>query len=74
MIMSDRRNRPPNQWGCKPFEDICVAHDDVLVCRHGCELVKQHKCNSGYPGMCPVKIEDGLLCGLAKGHNGECQP
>jgi hypothetical protein len=35
--MSDRRNRPPNRWGCKPTEDVCVQHDRPLVCRHGCD-------------------------------------
>lgn len=35
--MSDRRNRPPNRWGCKPTEDVCVEHDSPLICRHGCD-------------------------------------
>ena len=39
-----RRNRPPNRWGCKPDEDVCVAHDMPLICRHGCRHVAQHKC------------------------------
>lgn len=42
--MSDRRNKPPNRWGCKPTEDVCVQHDDLLLCRHGCEKCKPHKC------------------------------
>jgi hypothetical protein len=42
--MSDRRNRPCNRWGCKPTEDVCVEHDQPLVCPHGCEEVKPHKC------------------------------
>ena len=42
--MSDRRNRPPNRWGCKPTEDVCVEHDEPLICRHGCTQVKHHGC------------------------------
>lgn len=42
--MSDRRNRPPNRWGCKPTEDVCVAHDLPLDCRHGCRCVAPHAC------------------------------
>ena len=43
--MSDRRNRPPNRWGCKPTEDVCVEHDRPLVCRHGCDDAADHRCN-----------------------------
>ena len=42
--MSDRRNRPPNRWGCKPIEDVCVQHDMPLECRHGCVHAEPHKC------------------------------
>lgn len=42
--MSDRRNRPPNRWGCKPIEDVCVQHDEPLICRHGCGCVERHVC------------------------------
>jgi len=42
--MSDRRNRPPNRWGCKPTEDVCVAHDMPLECKHGCKMAARHKC------------------------------
>lgn len=42
--MSDRRNRPPNRWGCMPTEDVCVMHDMPLICRHGCESVTEHSC------------------------------
>lgn len=42
--MSDRRNRPPNKWGCKPTEDVCVEHDFPLECKHGCWKAKPHKC------------------------------
>lgn len=27
-----------------------------------------------YPGMCSKKIEEGLLCGLREGHEGDCCP
>jgi hypothetical protein len=42
--MSDRRRKPPNKWGCKPSEDVCLEHCEPLVCRHGCEEAKPHKC------------------------------
>jgi hypothetical protein len=42
--MSDRRNRPPNRWGCMPTEDVCVAHDMPLECRHGCVHAEPHQC------------------------------
>lgn len=35
--MSNRRNRPPNRYGCKPDGDVCVAHDMPKINRHGCE-------------------------------------
>ncbi|HET7158008.1 MAG TPA: hypothetical protein VFI62_03370 [Burkholderiales bacterium] len=44
--MSDRRNRPPNRWGCKPDGDVCVEHDTPLICPHGCDTVKHHKCKA----------------------------
>lgn len=43
-IMSDRRNRPPNRWGCKPDGDVCVEHDTPLECRHGCKHAGAHSC------------------------------
>lgn len=42
--MTDRRSKPPNRWGCKPSEDVCVEHDEPLVCRHGCSAAKRHEC------------------------------
>ena len=42
--MSERRYRPPNRWGCKPDEDVCVQHDMPLDCRHGCMYAKPHSC------------------------------
>ena len=42
--MSNRRNRPPNRWGCKPTEDVCVAHDMPLECKHGCRAAVVHSC------------------------------
>jgi hypothetical protein len=42
--MGNRRNRPPNRFGCKPTEDVCVEHDLPLDCKHGCYKAKEHKC------------------------------
>jgi hypothetical protein len=42
--MSNRRNRPPNRWGCKPDGDVCVLHCLPLECRHGCPKAIEHKC------------------------------
>ena len=39
-------SRRANRWGCKPSEDVCLEHSMPLVCRHGCENVKQHNCQS----------------------------
>jgi len=41
---NSRRKKAQNRWGCKPIEDVCVEHDQPLVCPHGCEEVKPHKC------------------------------
>ena len=43
-LLGNRRNRPVNEWGCKPDEDVCVEHDEPLVCPHGCSCAKQHEC------------------------------
>ncbi len=40
----NRRSKPPNRFGCKPDEDVCVEHDVPLACRHGCEHAKPHEC------------------------------
>ena len=37
---SDRTNR----WGCRPREDVCLAHDEPLRCPHGCSEVRHHHC------------------------------
>jgi hypothetical protein len=42
--MADRRKKPPNRWGCKPVEDVCVEHDAPLDCKHGCDHAKEHEC------------------------------
>jgi hypothetical protein len=42
--MSERREKAANRWGCKPSEDVCVEHDEPLVCRHGCSQAKPHQC------------------------------
>lgn len=53
--MSNRRNRPENRWGCKPVEDVCVAHDLPLECGHGCWKAKDHKCAwKAQPGYRPA--------------------
>ena len=44
--MSNRRNRPPNRWGCKPDGDVCVQHDMPLECPHGCKYVNKHYCSA----------------------------
>lgn len=36
--------RKPNRWGCVPSEDVCLAHSEPLVCRHGCSEAKPHQC------------------------------
>lgn len=42
--MTNRRNLPASRWGCKPTEDVCVAHDRPLLCPHGCDLANNHQC------------------------------
>jgi len=32
----------PNKYGCKVSDDVCVMHDEPLVCKHGCT---HSKCN-----------------------------
>jgi hypothetical protein len=44
-----RRRKPPNRWGCKPVEDVCVEHDRPLWCRHGCADAKAHQCKDYSP-------------------------
>lgn len=52
--MSNRRKRPVNQYGCKPDEDVCVQHDEPLVCEHGCTMARKHPgCVNRY-GCLPV--------------------
>lgn len=42
---SDQRRRDPqNKYGCKPIEDVCVEHDEPLLCEHGCESSVLHYC------------------------------
>lgn len=48
--MSNRRNRPPNKYGCKPDSDVCVEHDMPLVCKHGCEKRTAHNCRDPVEG------------------------
>jgi hypothetical protein len=37
-----RRRDPVNDVGCKPVEDVCVEHDEPLVCEHGCSMASPH--------------------------------
>ena len=67
--MSSRRNRPPNRWGCKPDEDVCVMHDLPLECRHGCkhakphsQLHKQPKCEEGRECEAPELCQKAGFC------------
>ncbi len=32
------------KYGCVPQGDVCVAHDEPLVCAHCCESGDQHDC------------------------------
>lgn len=29
-----------NKYGCKKSEDVCIEHDEPLVCKHGCSQQK----------------------------------
>ena len=33
-----------NLKGCKPTEDVCLKHDEPLLCKHGCSQAIDHKC------------------------------
>ena len=44
MTSNERRKRACNKYGCKVSEDMCVEHDEPLVCVHGCSEVKPHEC------------------------------
>lgn len=47
-----------NKHGCKPTEDVCMAHEHPLICRHGCQEAADHRCN----GYDPLKdAEPGTL-------------
>jgi len=26
----------PNKYGCRKDDDVCIVHDEPLVCNHGC--------------------------------------
>lgn len=56
--MADRRKKSPNKNGCKPTEDVCVEHDQELICRHGCEDVKPHKCATYIEAIEKIKSMD----------------
>jgi hypothetical protein len=46
--------RKPNKCGCIPCEDVCLAHDEPLICKHGCSEAEEHKCN-GYDNISELK-------------------
>ena len=39
----------PNKHGCKPDEDVCLIHIEPLICDHGCEHAKPHRCEHAIP-------------------------
>ena len=41
--------RKPNKKGFIPTEDVCLFHCSPLLCRHGCEEAKEHKCSDELP-------------------------
>lgn len=43
-----------NLKGCKPVEDVCMKHEEPLICKHGCEQAEKHKCN-GYDNLSEIK-------------------
>lgn len=45
-----------NKHGCKPTEDVCMAHHLPLICRHGCKLAKDHRC-AGYEPLSKVPAD-----------------
>jgi len=49
--------RKPNRYGCIPCEDVCLKHDEPLICKHGCSLVGGHFCKNSEPtpiDECPI--------------------
>lgn len=45
-----------NKYGCIPFEDVCLEHDEPLVCEHGCGEAEYH--------MCDERLDQGLPTSL----------
>ena len=39
----------PNKKGCIPMEDVCMKHEEPLVCKHGCTKALKHKCKDLTP-------------------------
>jgi hypothetical protein len=39
----------PNKCGCRVSQDVCIIHDEPLVCEHGCEQARPHKCTHAFP-------------------------
>jgi hypothetical protein len=42
--LENNRNKGVNEYGCIPNEDVCLKHDEPLVCDHGCSCAKPHTC------------------------------
>lgn len=34
-----------NKYGCRPREDVCLEHDEPLICKHWCSQAIEHRCN-----------------------------
>lgn len=34
----------PNKYGCRKDDDVCIVHDEPLVCGHGCSQ-QEVNCN-----------------------------
>lgn len=34
----------PNKKGCIPVEDVCMKHEEPLICKHGCTQALPHDC------------------------------
>jgi hypothetical protein len=39
----------PNKKGCIPTGDVCMRHEEPLICIHGCTQAVSHKCKEIEP-------------------------
>lgn len=53
--------RRPNKKGCIPSEDVCLEHDEPLMCKHGCNEAIKHACSDYEPNavICDLCLERG---------------